>query len=153
RQVLLHRPLLRLRPRGARAGRRAARGRPVLRRDQDRAPARWRALGRGGRQHHGAPSGRVAVRRELSVERREDYVATAIFSFANGFTTSRAQSMKSWVTGLSVRFFKVMIPTGHGGMGTFTGRTLSGGRFAPNRSIEPGKNPRKGPLASSAQNS
>ena len=54
-------------------------------------------------------------------------------SFASGFTTSRAHSMKSFASGLRVRFFKVMIPTGNGGMGSVTGKTLSGGRFEPNR--------------------
>ena len=64
---------------------------------------------------------------------------------------SRAASMKSLATGLSVRLLKVMIPTGHGGIGNLTGKTLSGGRFAPRRKNELGKIPRKGPLASSAQ--
>ena len=39
-----------------------------------------------------------------------DGVATHLV-FANGFATSRAQSMKSCATGLSVLFFKVTIPT------------------------------------------
>ena len=41
--------------------------------------------------------------------------------------------MNSFTSGLRVRFFKVMIPTGQGGMGSVTGKTLSGGRFQPNR--------------------
>jgi hypothetical protein len=40
--------------------------------------------------------------------------AAHYFSFTNGLVTLRARSMKSSATGLSVRFFKVMIPTGHG---------------------------------------
>jgi hypothetical protein len=39
---------------------------------------------------------------------------TRYFSFASGFTTSRAHSMKSFASGLRVRFFKRMIPTGQG---------------------------------------
>jgi hypothetical protein len=33
---------------------------------------------------------------------------------AIGFTTPRAQSMKSFTTGVSVRFLSVITPTGHG---------------------------------------
>src|SRR5258706_456349 len=38
--------------------------------------------------------------------------------------------MKSCTTGVSVRFFNDMIPTGQGGIGKVTGSTLKGGRFA-----------------------
>jgi hypothetical protein len=34
--------------------------------------------------------------------------------FANTFATSRAYSMKSWATGLSVRFLKMAMPNGYG---------------------------------------
>src|SRR5215510_15087406 len=71
---------------------------------------------------------------------------------ANGFTTSRAHSMKILETGLCVRFFKLMIPTGQGGDRKSTGKTLRGGRCVPNRSKEPGIVWRNGPLASSAKN-
>jgi hypothetical protein len=75
---------------------------------------------------------------------------TRYFSFASGFTTSRAHSMNSFTSGLRVRFFKVMIPTGQGGMGSVTGKTLSGGRFEPNRKTVSETIARYGPFASSA---
>ena len=59
--------------------------------------------------------------------------------------------MNSRATGLIVRFLRVMIPIGNGGMGNSTGKILSGGRFEPKRNREWGKIPRKGPLAMSAQ--
>ena len=71
--------------------------------------------------------------------------------FVNGFTTSRAQSMKSLTTGVSVRFFNVKMPTGRRGIGRSTGRTLSRGRFAPNRNSETGTVPKKGLRARSAK--
>src|SRR5690348_17247867 len=46
------------------------------------------------------------------------------FLRARGFETSRAVSMKSRATGLSVRFFSVMIPTGTAAYGSSTGKTL-----------------------------
>ncbi len=64
----------------------------------------------------------------------------------SGFANSRAQSMNNRVTGLIVRFFMVMIPTGNGGMGNSTGKILSGGRFAPKRNKESGKIPEKARL-------
>src|ERR1700752_4295324 len=54
--------------------------------------------------------------------------------------------MNNFATGVSVRFFNVMTPTGQGGIGRFTGTTLSRGVSAPNRSNEAGKAPKKGPL-------
>src|SRR5256885_7584360 len=54
----------------------------------------------------------------------------------NGFTISRAQSMNSCTTGVSVRFFNVMIPVGHGETGKSTGRILRRGRFAPKCTTE-----------------
>jgi hypothetical protein len=44
---------------------------------------------------------------------------------ANVFATSRAHSMKRSTTGLKVRFFRVVITTGHGRTGKSTGNTLS----------------------------
>ena len=67
------------------------------------------------------------------------------------FATSRAQSMNSFATGLTVRFFTVMTPTGNGGMGNSTGKILNGGRCVPKRSKERGKIPTNDPLATSAQ--
>ena len=46
------------------------------------------------------------------------------FRFASGFATSRAQSMKSCVTGLSVRFFRVTLPFARRAIGSSTGKTL-----------------------------
>src|SRR5262249_57678198 len=54
--------------------------------------------------------------------------------------------MKSFATGVSVRFFNVMTPTGQGGIGKLTGSTLRRGILAPNHSNEAGKAPKKGPL-------
>src|SRR5262249_2221057 len=73
------------------------------------------------------------------------------FSFLSDFATSRAHSIKSLVTGLRVRFFKVMIPTGQTGMGSITGNTFTRGIFAPSRSIESGKVAKIGSLASNAE--
>src|SRR5262249_44690491 len=70
---------------------------------------------------------------------------------ANGLVTSRAHSMNSLVTGLCVRFFKVMIPVGVGGMGNRMGKTLSGGKCLASCRTEPGNIARNGPPASSAQ--
>ena len=59
--------------------------------------------------------------------------------------------MKSLVTGLRVRFFRAMIPTGHGGLGNSTGKALSGGKFVPSCNKDPDIARRNGPLARSAQ--
>ena len=61
------------------------------------------------------------------------------------------RSMNSRAIGLIVRFWRVMIPTGKGGMDNFTGMTLNGGRFVPKRKKELGIRPRKAPLATSEQ--
>ena len=58
------------------------------------------------------------------------------FHFASGFATSRAQSMKSCATGLSVRFFRVTIPFGTRAIGSSTGKTLISG--APGRKSQCG---------------
>src|SRR5436305_10119709 len=58
--------------------------------------------------------------------------------------------MKSLVTGLSVRFFKVMIPTGQAGIGRVMGRTFRRGIFAPSRNIDAGNVAKTGSLANSA---
>src|SRR5262245_5420776 len=77
---------------------------------------------------------------------------TARWRAASGFTTSRAHAMKSFATGLHVRFFRVMIPTGQGGIGKLTGRTVCEGKCVPRRNTDPGIGKRKGPLARSAKN-
>ena len=46
--------------------------------------------------------------------------------------------MKSCAKGLIVRPFSVMMPTGLGTTGNLTGRTLTEGSFAPNRTTEAG---------------
>src|SRR5262245_42443880 len=46
------------------------------------------------------------------------------FLFASGFTTSRAHSIKSCATGLSVRPFRVLISVGHGVVGKSMGNAL-----------------------------
>ena len=70
---------------------------------------------------------------------------------AVGFIVSRTQSMKSFTTGVSVRFFNVAIPTGQGSTDRFTGRTLRRGILAPTRTSEAGRAPKRFPLESRAQ--
>src|SRR5580704_11118293 len=72
--------------------------------------------------------------------------------FNDDLTMSRAHSRKSCATGLMVRFFKVMIPTGHGGTGSSTGNTLRGGRFVLNFSSESGILTKNCPFARSDSN-
>ena len=69
------------------------------------------------------------------------------FPFARGLATSRAWSMKSFATGLSVRFFRVTMPTGTRVIGSVTGKTLSSGRAVGNLNAEAGTIVRKSPLA------
>ena len=69
---------------------------------------------------------------------------------AIGFATSRAHWMKSCTTGLMVRFFKVMIPTGLCVVGNSTGNRLIAGLLAENFNTELGMIVRKRPVASSA---
>ena len=54
------------------------------------------------------------------------YTGHEIYHFLrpSGFATSRAFSMKSCATGLSVRFFRVMIPTGARACCSLTGKTV-----------------------------
>jgi len=66
------------------------------------------------------------------------------------FATSRAQAMKSWATGLSVRFFRVRIPTGLPPVGMLMGKALISGFPAENLNTEAGTIVRKRPLASRA---
>jgi len=51
-------------------------------------------------------------------------------AFETNFATSRANSMKTCTTGLTVRSFNVTIPTGHGSMAASTARILSPSRVA-----------------------
>ena len=69
------------------------------------------------------------------------------FPFARGLATSRAWSMKSFATGLSVRFLRVTMPTGTRVIGSVTGKTLSSGRAVGNLNAEAGTIVRKSPLA------
>ena len=85
-----------------------------------------------------ATTGRQSVaRREgplADVSNRNKFVGnvagTYYFLFASGFATLRACSMKSFATGLSVRFLRVTIPTGTRGNASSTGKTLSSARLA-----------------------
>src|SRR5215468_2640444 len=54
------------------------------------------------------------------------------FRLASGLAASRACWMKSFATGLSVRFFRVTIAAGTRAMGSSTGRTFSSGRLVRN---------------------
>src|SRR5215475_9222364 len=57
---------------------------------------------------------------------------------ANGFATSRAYSMKSCATGLSIRFFRVTTPNATRATDSLTGKTLISGRGRGNLNIEVG---------------
>jgi hypothetical protein len=70
-----------------------------------------------------------------------DYLARIVL------VTTFAQSMKAWATGLKVRFFSLMIATGRGSTGNFTGRILTGQPPPPNRRTEPGSRATKRPVA------
>ena len=70
------------------------------------------------------------------------------FLFASGFATSRALSMKSCATGLSVRFFSVTMPFGTRAAGSSTGKTLISARLVGNLNAEVGIIVRKRPVAS-----
>jgi hypothetical protein len=59
------------------------------------------------------------------------------FHFAKGLATSRTQSRNVCTTRLTVRFFKVTIPTCQGRSATSIGKTLSENRSALKRSTEP----------------
>jgi hypothetical protein len=59
-------------------------------------------------------------------------------SFASGFETSRAHSMKSCATGLTVRSFNRMMATGAGLRGSTTGKILVARREPANRIIDRG---------------
>ena len=69
------------------------------------------------------------------------------FLFARGFATARAFSMKSRATGLSVRFFRVTIPTGTGAIARSTGKTLISGRLEGNLNMDGEQTVRKRPVA------
>src|SRR5437016_812427 len=56
--------------------------------------------------------------------------------------------MKSCATGLIIRPFNVMMPTGLGKAGSLTGSTLIAGLFAPNRRADVSNIPNHGPPAS-----
>src|SRR5262245_27920496 len=71
------------------------------------------------------------------------------FFFAADFATSRACSMNNRVTGLSVRSFRVTIPTDTGADGSSTGKTLHLGCPVENLNNDGGKIVRKRPLARS----
>ena len=70
------------------------------------------------------------------------------FRFANGLATSRAHSMKSRATGLSVRPFRVMIRVGRRVADKSTGNTLSEGCLVGKCSCDSWSTVRKCPVAS-----
>jgi hypothetical protein len=65
---------------------------------------------------------------------------------ASGFERVRAQSIKSAATGLKVRFFKVTIPTGRGGIGNSMGRALNPRPLPTPLKNDPGRIDRKRPV-------
>src|SRR6266478_8627988 len=71
------------------------------------------------------------------------------FLVAHGFATSRACSMKSCAVGLSVRFFRVTIPTGTRAIGSSMGKTLNSGSRVRNLNEEARNIPTKRPVARS----
>ena len=70
--------------------------------------------------------------------------------FASGFTNSRTDSMNICATGLSDRFFKVVMPTGCRMLGSLTGSALSPGCFRGRRSEKLTTTVRKRSVASSS---
>jgi hypothetical protein len=69
------------------------------------------------------------------------------FRLASGLATSRAQSMKSWATGLSARFFGVTITFCTWAICSLTGKTLISERIVGNLNMEAGKIVTKRPVA------
>src|SRR5882757_1378993 len=74
-------------------------------------------------------------------------MAPTTFFFASGFATSRACSMKSVATGLSVRFFRVMTPIGVSAIRGSTGKALISGCRVGNRNADACKIVRNLPVA------
>ena len=72
-------------------------------------------------------------------------ISNCNFWFARGFATSRAYSMKSRATGLSVRFFRVTMPIGTCAIGRSTGKTLISGRLVGNLNKDSRENREKAP--------
>ena len=68
------------------------------------------------------------------------------FLFAGGFATSRACSMNSRATGLSVRFFRVTMPFWTCAIGSSIGRTMIFACLVENLIAEAGKTVRKRPV-------
>ncbi len=116
--------------------------------------ARYRCILRQRRQCPLRPENdRQPSKRDLSLCANSKHRACAVESHvfrANAFAIFRAWSIKSCTTGLTARFFKVMTPTGQGGTGRSTGKTLNRRRFTPNLKTEPGHIARKGPFATRA---
>src|SRR6266849_6219698 len=69
------------------------------------------------------------------------------FLVASSFATSRACSIKSRATGLSVRFVRVTMPNGTCAIDSLTGKTLISGRRLGNLKMEVGIMDRKRPVA------
>ena len=78
---------------------------------------------------YGPDSDRLFRRRKMTLWAHPDI--DYCFS-ANCFATSRACSIKSCATGLSIRFLRLNTPIGTGGSGSATGNTLNGSRAAGN---------------------
>src|SRR5688572_10783004 len=70
--------------------------------------------------------------------------------FANTFATVRAQSMKSWVAGLRVRFLNVRIPVGLRVVGKSIGSAVIFGFPVESFSADRGTTLRKRPVAARA---
>ena len=80
-------------------------------------------------------------------ESRSLHLGINHFCFAKGFATSRAQSMKSFATGLSARVFGTTIPFGRRAIGSSTGNALTSKLVAENLNAEAGKIVTKRPVA------
>lgn len=69
---------------------------------------------------------------------------------ANVLATSRAHPMKSFVTGLSVRFFSVTMPTAPAAIGRSIGNILSARRLPLKRTVDADRTVKNRPVAISA---
>src|SRR5580698_6776773 len=79
--------------------------------------------------------------------RERQHHARLALSLTNGLVTSRAQSIKRFANGLSVRFFIVIISTAIGRRGNCTGSIVSPACAPLDRTTPSGKNPRNRPVA------
>ena len=90
------------------------------------------------------------VREALPETMRFSAQIVLLVALAVGFATSHAQSMKSFTSGLSVRFLNVIAAIGRGAIGNLIGNPCKIGLLDGNCNAEPGRMVRKRPLPSRA---